>query len=604
MLRSRTPPLRPFLRLTLVAFAVGATAMAPASQPADTVAVDLAVLYGRGIEGPSYEEALARATAAPDPYLQALADSLGAAGDPPDYASVKALRDSELAIGWVGYLGGVAGPDGRATAIDVLRDVHLWASAGSDSLWARWQAATAAAERPLARTPELTALYLELGAADALSRRSLSELGGLGYDGLVGYSLSRYGRASWGGRSSIQSYVHSTTGAFERPPVHGERVLPGPWSSGDVGDVAAAGSASFDAAAGRYTVSGSGDDIWATADEFHFAHRPLSGDGSVTARVVSQTDTHPGALAGVMVRESLDPGSAHALASPSPSENTSLYYRTSNGGPTTWGPRSSTVGAPQWVRLERVGDVLAFWESTDGLTWTKVGTATVPMGRDVYAGLAVSSLDDGALSTAVFEGVTVVEGLGASGGLPPGWSSGDVGDVAAAGSASFDAAAGRYTVSGSGDDIWATADEFHFAHRPLSGDGSVTARVVSQTDTHPGALAGVMVRESLDPGSAHALASPSPSENTSLYYRTSNGGPTTWGPRSSTVGAPQWVRLERVGDVLAFWESTDGLTWTKVGTATVPMGRDVYAGLAVSSLDDGALSTAVFSEVAVAESGE
>ena len=44
-------------------------------------------------------------------------------------------------------------------------------------------------------------------------------------------------------------------------------------------------------------------------DAFHFVYRPLSGDGSIMARVTMPYGT--GAEAGVMIRESLDGASAN-----------------------------------------------------------------------------------------------------------------------------------------------------------------------------------------------------------------------------------------------------------------------------------------------------
>jgi hypothetical protein len=62
----------------------------------------------------------------------------------------------------------------------------------------------------------------------------------------------------------------------------------------------------------NYTMTAGGEDIWGTADQFHFAYKQLSGIGSITARVVSISNTDPWAKAGVMIRESLEPGSSHA----------------------------------------------------------------------------------------------------------------------------------------------------------------------------------------------------------------------------------------------------------------------------------------------------
>jgi hypothetical protein len=63
---------------------------------------------------------------------------------------------------------------------------------------------------------------------------------------------------------------------------------------------------------GTYTMTGSGTDIWETADEYHYAYKTLTGVGSIQAQVISIDNTNGWAKAGVMIRESLDPGSVHA----------------------------------------------------------------------------------------------------------------------------------------------------------------------------------------------------------------------------------------------------------------------------------------------------
>lgn len=66
--------------------------------------------------------------------------------------------------------------------------------------------------------------------------------------------------------------------------------------------------------AGTYTVIGSGADIWNEADEFHYVYRELSGPGSIIAKVESIENTHNWAKAAVMIRDTLDPDSAQAIA--------------------------------------------------------------------------------------------------------------------------------------------------------------------------------------------------------------------------------------------------------------------------------------------------
>ena len=79
---------------------------------------------------------------------------------------------------------------------------------------------------------------------------------------------------------------------------------------------------------GTYTMTGSGADIWGNADEFHFAYKMLTGQGSIVARVESVQETNAWAKAGVMIRESLEPGSVHVTMAVTPAQGVSFQRRT------------------------------------------------------------------------------------------------------------------------------------------------------------------------------------------------------------------------------------------------------------------------------------
>lgn len=188
-----------------------------------------------------------------------------------------------------------------------------------------------------------------------------------------------------------------------------------------------------------------------------------------------------------------------------------------------------------------------------------------------------------------------------SGSLPSGWSSQDIGTVAAAGNAS--ASNGTFTIEGSGDDIWASADEFHYVYKSLSGDGEVIARVETQENTDGWAKAGVMIRESLTAGSKNAATVMTPANGAAFQVRTATGNSST-SNITGGLAAPRWVKIVRSGDSFTSFQSADGSSWTQIGSAvTVAMGAQVYAGLAVTSHSDGTLSTATFSNVSVGGGG-
>ena len=194
------------------------------------------------------------------------------------------------------------------------------------------------------------------------------------------------------------------------PPL--TNTLPLPWDHTEIGNVGQAGNATY--AGGQYSVSGGGDDIWNNADAFHFAYQPLTGDGSITARVLSLQNTDPWAKAGVMFRETLANTSTHAYMLVSFGNGTALQYRDSSGGVSSniGGPGSP---APYWVRLVRAGNTFTGFASSDGVNWTSVGSATIAMNSQINVGLAVTAHNNGSLNNAVFDNVSVTSTTG----LPP-----------------------------------------------------------------------------------------------------------------------------------------------------------------------------------------
>jgi regulation of enolase protein 1 (concanavalin A-like superfamily) len=170
----------------------------------------------------------------------------------------------------------------------------------------------------------------------------------------------------------------------------------------DIGTPGAAGSNSL--TAGVYTVSGSGNDIWGSSDNFRFVSQSFAGDGEIIVRVTSQTSTDPWAKAGLMFRETLTAGSRHALVALTPGNGIAFQYRTTTAGSS--GDAGSRPAAPapnNWLRLTRRGDVFTGYQSTDGINWTTVGNVTIPMSAVINVGLCVTSHYDGLLSTAVFD---------------------------------------------------------------------------------------------------------------------------------------------------------------------------------------------------------
>ncbi len=177
------------------------------------------------------------------------------------------------------------------------------------------------------------------------------------------------------------------------------------WQNDDIGPVGLAGS--FTYTNSTFVVEGSGADISGIWDQFHYAYQPLSSNGYIIARVTSQTYTHFYAKSGLMIRENLTLDAPHTFIYTTPSGIMETSSRSTTGGITTVNS-SQFANLPVWLKLERNGDTIITSRSSDGITWIVMDTITLALNSDVYIGLAVTSHDNSALSTAVFSDVTVV----------------------------------------------------------------------------------------------------------------------------------------------------------------------------------------------------
>jgi hypothetical protein len=220
-----------------------------------------------------------------------------------------------------------------------------------------------------------------------------------------------------GGKSMPISYNNNKQGFAKYSETEKVLTAPRDWTKYGVGELSvwfrghAASVGSFtEAPVGTFTMTASGTDIWGTADEFHFAYKMLTGPGSIVARVDSVQNTNVWAKAGVMIRETLDPGSKHAFGCVTPGSGVASQGRIDTDT-ASFNTAQAGLTAPYWVKLERdASGRFTVSHSANGTAWQPVGSAlptAISMSSLVYVGLALTSHDAALTCQAKFSNVTI-----------------------------------------------------------------------------------------------------------------------------------------------------------------------------------------------------
>jgi hypothetical protein len=187
------------------------------------------------------------------------------------------------------------------------------------------------------------------------------------------------------------------------------------FSSADIGGTSQAGSTTY--VNGKWNVAGAGWGIWGALDSSHFAYKALTGNSAIIAKVESLQNTHPSAMAGVMMRTSLDPGTPRAwMAINYKGQALQNMTKLAVYGGSNYADKALTdesSGPINWVKLERIGNIITGYVSPDGTNWaaTNVGRIDAPVSDTIYVGLVVSSVTS-QLNNSVFSNVQITGGDG------------------------------------------------------------------------------------------------------------------------------------------------------------------------------------------------
>lgn len=175
----------------------------------------------------------------------------------------------------------------------------------------------------------------------------------------------------------------------------------------DIGSVLHPGSASYDAATKKYTVTGSGENMWFAADAFQFLWTRVSGNVSLTADVsFIGAGGNPHRKAVLMIRQSLDEDSVYADIALHGDGLTSLQFRDEKGATTH--EIQSNISAPVRLRLEKRGEYFHMsLAPKSGALEIAGGSVRATIRGTFYVGIGVCSHDKDVVEKAVFTNVSL-----------------------------------------------------------------------------------------------------------------------------------------------------------------------------------------------------
>jgi ABC-type transport system involved in multi-copper enzyme maturation permease subunit len=254
-------------------------------------------------------------------------------------------------------------------------------------------------------------------------------------------------------------------------------------------------------------------------DSFYFVRQPLTGNGSITARVTSLTGVQqpasysgptnagsqtglravqPWSKAGIIVKQSTKQGSAYAAMMVTGSNGVRMQYDYTQD--VAGLPGSVSAAHPRWLRLTRSGDKITGYDSADGTHWTRVGSAdlaglpsTVQVGLFATSpthGYESSSFGNGNYNSVPSTATGVFDHVGVSGQHGGAWAGDAVGGPEGlgpnGGGEGYQRAGGGFTVTGAGDIAPVTAD-------PGSGMGPSATIEQRLVGTFAGLIAVVVI---------------------------------------------------------------------------------------------------------------
>ena len=183
-----------------------------------------------------------------------------------------------------------------------------------------------------------------------------------------------------------------------------------PYTPEDIGNPPVASVVTFATNAG-VNVTAVGTDIGGMSDQFTLCYQPKTGDFDIAVQLAGLSLSDVWAKAGLMARETLDPGSRFAAALATPAmAGCFLEWRDPAFSQANLSGSFPANYPNTWLRLKRSGNTFSALAGYDGQNWTQIGSVVIAMASQLYVGLAISSHSSSQSATAQFWNVTNVTG--------------------------------------------------------------------------------------------------------------------------------------------------------------------------------------------------
>ncbi|MGJ5953242.1 right-handed parallel beta-helix repeat-containing protein [Streptomyces neyagawaensis] len=364
--------------------------------------------------------------------------------------------------------------------------------------------------------------------------------------------------------------------------------------------------ATFSQANGQFAITGAGADVWGGTPQHDdqygavYQNQSFTNGTTVTTKVSQLDNTNPWAKAGIMVRNSIKgagSSAGYAVMAVTPSNGVVLEYDSNGDGYLDAEKKTTGIKAPVWLRLTRTGNQVSGYYSTNGTTFTQVGSAVNLSGANATqdAGVFHTSHNVNVPGTAAFEGLSIT--------TPP-----------YAGYANIPAILTQHesdiAITGAGSDVWGGAPQHNdqygavYQNQSFSSGTTATVKVDQLDNTDPWAKAGIMVRNDMTAAGSsagYAVIAVTPSNGVTLEYDSNGDGYLDAEKKTTGIKAPVWLRLTRTGNQVSGYYSTNGTTFTQVGSAVNLSGANATqdAGVFHTSHDNKISGTAEFSGLSI-----